>query len=68
MATSANQTNASLTSKIKSAIGLNSETIVLKTNIGLTTIPTNTQTGANGISFLYSSTIAPESSGPTQLL
>lgn len=66
-ATSANQTNATLISKIKSAIGLNSEAIVLKTNIGLTTIPTNTQTGANGISFLYSSTIAPESSGPTQL-
>lgn len=44
-----------------------SEAIVLKTNIGLTTIPTNTQTGANGISFLYSSTIAHESSGPTQL-
>lgn len=66
-AASADQANTTFSNKIKSLIGLDSGMLVLTTNIGLTTIPANTQAGANGISFLYSSTIASESSGPTQL-
>lgn len=37
----------------------------LTANIGLATVPENTQSGANGITFLYSQTIAASSNGPT---
>lgn len=66
-ATSAAQANTTFVGKMKSLVGLDSGVSVLTTHIGLTTMPANTQSGANGISFLYSSTISPESNGMSQL-
>ena len=63
---SSNQSN-SLGTKLKSVIGLDSQTNIIKANIGLTTLPANSQSGANGISFLYSPTITAETSGSTSL-
>lgn len=66
-AASAAQANATFVGKMKSLVGLDSGVSILTTHIGLTTMPANTQSGANGISFLYSSTISPESNGMSQL-
>lgn len=57
----------SFTSEIKSLLGFSSQQFVLTANIGLTDIPGNTQSGANGISFLYSSNVVPSSSGATMV-
>lgn len=63
---SSNQSN-SLGAKLKSIIGLDSQTNIIKANIGLTTMSANSESGANGISFLYSPTITVETSGATSL-
>lgn len=52
---------------LKSDLGLQASTLSLTANIGLTDLPTNSNSGANGISFLYSSTIAASESGETLL-
>lgn len=65
--TAASATTSTFTSKIKTLVGLNSEIMVLTAKIGLTAMPTNTLSGANGISFLYSSTVSPESDGAALL-
>lgn len=59
--------NQTATAKLKSLIGLDAPQYLLKANVGLTTLPTNSQAGANGISFLYSPTVVPESNGVTLL-
>lgn len=56
-----------LVSKIENKIGLQSGTLELTANIGLTNVPVNTNSGANGITFLYSSTVAAAESGSTLL-
>lgn len=66
-ATSAAQDRATFVGKMKSLVGLDSNVSVLTTHIGLTTMPANQQSGANGISFLYSPTISPDSNGTSQL-
>ncbi|MBX9867349.1 MAG: hypothetical protein K2Y14_10570 [Burkholderiales bacterium] len=54
-------------SSLKTDIGLQAATLSLTANIGLTAVPVNTNSGANGITFLYSSTIAASESGDTLL-
>lgn len=54
-----------LISKIKSTLNLQNTTLTLTANIGLTNVPPNTNDGTNGISFLYSNTIAANESGET---
>lgn len=57
-----------LFSTLETKLGLNAgNTLSLTANIGLTTVPTNANSGANGISFLYSNTIAANKSGDTLL-
>lgn len=56
-----------LISKIENKIGLLSGTLELTANIGLTNVPSNSGNGANGISFLYSNTVAASESGDTLL-
>lgn len=62
VATSRNQVSG-LQTKLKNLVGLNSQQFILTANIGLTDIPTNTQLGANGISFLYAPNVVPSSDG-----
>lgn len=62
VATSGNQVSG-LQTKLKNLVGLNSQQFILTANIGLTDIPTNTQLGANGISFLYNPNVVPSSDG-----
>ena len=65
---SASQSTAKkLWSSLKSDIGLQAGTLSLTANIGLTAVPPNTNSGANGITFLYSQTIAASESGETLL-
>ena len=54
-------------SSLKSELGLQAGTLSLTANIGLTNVPANPNSGANGITFLYSSTIASSESGDTLL-
>ena len=56
-----------LLSKVETKLGLQSGTLELTANIGLTNVPVNSNSGANGITFLYSSTIAAAESGSTLL-
>lgn len=60
-------TPSSFTSAIKSLFGVSAQQFILTANIGLTDIPSNTQSGADGISFLYSSNIISNSSGATSV-
>ncbi len=64
---SSQSTVKKLWSSLKSDLGLQAGTLSLMANIGLTDVPANTNSGANGISFLYSSTIAASESGETLL-
>ena len=64
---SSQSTVKKLWSSLKSDLGLQAGTLSLTANIGLTDVPANTNSGANGISFLYSSTIAASESGETLL-
>ena len=64
---SSQSTVKKLWSSLKSDLGLQAGTLSLTANIGLTDVPANTNSGANGISFLYSSTIAASESGDTLL-
>ena len=54
-------------SSLKSELGLQAATLSLTANIGLIDLPVNSNSGANGITFLYSSTIAASESGDTLL-
>lgn len=54
-------------SKLKTNLALRANTLSLTTNIGLSDVPANSQTGANGLSFLYSHIIASNTNGSTQL-
>lgn len=56
-----------LWNSLKSDMGLQAGTLSLTANIGLTSLPANSNSGANGISFLYSNTIAANESGDTLL-
>lgn len=67
VASSSNQLNRTAVDKLKSLVGLGAEQFILTANIGLTEIPSNTQSGANGISFLVAPTVAAESDGSTQV-
>lgn len=49
--------STSFISKVKSFIGIQSNTLSLTANIGLTDIPVNNNSGVNGISFLYQNTL-----------
>ncbi len=64
--TNTNKSNQILAS-IKSVIGLKVDALSLTANIGLTNVPANSQSGANGITFLYSQTIAASESEPTKI-
>lgn len=62
---SSSQSN-SLLSKVETKLGLTAgNTLSLTANIGLTDVPINTNTGANGVSFLYSNVISANDSGDT---
>lgn len=67
IASSLNQLNRTAVDKLKSLVGLGTEQFILTANIGLTEIPSNTQSGANGISFLVAPTVAAESDGSAQV-
>ncbi len=54
-------------SSLKADLGLQAATLSLTANIGLTAVSVNPNSGANGITFLYSSTIAASESGDTLL-
>ncbi|MBX9867348.1 MAG: DUF1554 domain-containing protein [Burkholderiales bacterium] len=56
-----------LWNSLKSDLGLQAGTLSLTANIGLTNVSENPNSGANGITFLYSSTIAASDSGDTLL-
>ena len=60
-------TTKKIWSSLKSDLGLQAGTLSLTANIGLTAVPPNTNSGANGITFLYSQTIASNKSGDTLL-
>lgn len=64
-ATPNSSNSSSVLSSIKSAVGLKADTLSLTANIGLTNVPANTQSGANGITFLYANTVAANSNGAT---
>lgn len=58
--------NQSVSGKLKSVLGLQStDSLELTANIGLTTLPTNEQIGANGITFLYSKVLPANENGST---
>lgn len=57
--------SSSFASKLHSLLNLKADSLSLTANIGLSTIAANSEAGANGITFLYSNTIAVSSSGET---
>lgn len=67
VATSTAQANQSIVNQVKTLVGLNAQKFALTANIGLTDIPSNTNSGANGISFLVAPTVAAESDGSAQV-
>lgn len=58
--------NQTVQSKLKSTLSLNkSDSLELTANIGLTELPVNLQSGADGITFLYSKYLPANSNGTT---
>ncbi len=54
-----------LWNNLRSDLGLQASTLSLTANIGLTDLPANSNSGANGISFLYSNVVSANESGET---
>lgn len=58
-------TASSAFNSFKSLIGLQATTLSLTANIGLIDVPVNTNSGANGLTFLYAQTVAANANGST---